>query len=60
MEAGRELGPADEVYSKSPEKAGLLPAGGFGFVDLIHTSNTETAKQGARRAFAPKIAIRLA
>jgi hypothetical protein len=34
MDAGRELGPADDAYIKSLDEAGFLPTGGFGIVKL--------------------------
>jgi hypothetical protein len=39
MDAGRELGPADDAYIESLYEGGLLPTSGFGLVDLTHTPN---------------------
>ena len=44
IRAGQEFGPADEAYIERLDETGLLPTRGFRLVNLIHTSNTETAK----------------
>jgi len=49
MDAGEELGPAEEAYIKSLDEAGLLPAGGFGVVDLGHDGFGTIASQRTQR-----------
>jgi len=47
MEAGRELGPAEDAHIKSLDEAGLLPSSGFGLVDLIHIPDRREGTAGA-------------
>jgi hypothetical protein len=42
MDAGKELGPAEDAYIKSLDEAGLLPSSGFGLVDLLHIPERHT------------------
>ncbi len=59
MDAGQELGPAEDVYIKSLHGAGLLPTSGFGVVDLIHVRERSAVKHNADDAPAAEITIRL-
>jgi hypothetical protein len=45
MDAGRELGPADEIYIKSLDEAGV-PSGGFGMVDLSRMPDRNVGEPG--------------
>jgi hypothetical protein len=47
MDAGGELGPAAEAYIKSVDESGVLPAGGFGVVDLSKVPDTSEVKRAA-------------
>jgi hypothetical protein len=54
MDAGRELGPAEEAYIETLDAAGLLFTGGVGLVDLgqkdkswhVSTDASESSKRG--------------
>jgi hypothetical protein len=46
-DAGRERVPADDAYIKSLDEVGLLPKGGFGVIDLIHTPERSGVKHGS-------------
>jgi len=49
MDAGQELGPVEEAYIESLDEAGLLPAGGFGVVDLGNDSFRTIASRRTQR-----------
>ncbi len=56
MDAGNELGPAEDAYIKSLDEAGLLPSSGFGLIDLIQIPD-RNAVTCARVAPAPEIIV---
>jgi len=52
MNAGQELGPADYAYIEHLDEAGLLPASGFGAIDLSHIPagmNAEETERSVRK-----------
>jgi hypothetical protein len=48
MDAGRDLGPAEETHIQTLDAAGLLPAGGFGVVDLSQIPDGLSAEKTER------------
>jgi hypothetical protein len=51
MDAGRELGPAEEAYIETLDAAGLLFTGGVGLVDLSQMADgLNAAKKNSRPA----------
>jgi hypothetical protein len=59
MDAGQELGPAEDAYIKNLDEAGRLPTSGFGVVDLIHAPGRSAVKHNADDAPTAEITIRL-
>jgi hypothetical protein len=52
MNAGQELGPADEAYMMSLDEAGLLPTRDFCAIDLSHIPagmNAEETERSVRK-----------
>jgi hypothetical protein len=47
MDAGRELGPAEEAYIETLDAAGLLFTGGVGLVDLGQMANGQNAAKSS-------------
>jgi len=57
MDAGHELGPADDAYIKTLDEAGTLPADGFAVVDLSRAPDRNAKR--ASVAPAPEITVEL-
>jgi hypothetical protein len=58
MDAGGELGPAADAYLKSVEESGVLPAGGFGVVDLSKVLDTNEVRHAGLNP-TPEVTIEL-